>query len=92
MNNFEEWSQIIARFLKAEADLLTSVEKHDIAADSARAAFVRGVLDPFLPSSYAIGSGRIIDSSGQSSDHIDIVIYRRDFPRLNLPGSSDVFL
>jgi len=92
MNNFDEWSQIISRFLKAEADLLTSVTKHEIAADSTRAAFIRGVLEPFLPSSYAIGSGRIIDSAGQSSDHIDIVIYRRDFPRLNLPGSSDVFL
>jgi len=92
MNNFDEWSQIISRFLKAEADLLTSVTKHEIAADSTRAAFIRGVLEPFLPSSYAIGSGRIIDSVGESSDHIDIVIYRRDFPRLNLPGSSDVFL
>jgi len=92
MNNFDEWSQIISKFLKAEADLLTSVTKHEIAADSTRAAFIRGVLEPFLPSSYAIGSGRIIDSTGQSSDLIDIVIYRRDFPRLNLPGSSDVFL
>jgi len=92
MNNFDEWSKIISKFLKAEADLLTSVTKHEIAADSTRAAFIRGVLEPFLPSSYAIGSGRIIDSTGQSSDLIDIVIYRRDFPRLNLPGSSDVFL
>ena len=92
MNNFDEWSLIISRFLKAEADLLTSVTKHEIAADSTREAFIRGVLEPFLPSSYAIGSGRIIDSSGQSSDPVDIVIYRRDFPRLNLPGSSDVFL
>ncbi len=92
MNNFDEWSQIISKFLKAEADLLTSVTKHDIAADSTRAAFIRGVLEPFLPSSYAIGSGRVIDSTGNSSDKIDIVIYRRDFPRLNLPGSSDVFL
>ena len=92
MNNFDEWSQIISKFLKAEADLLTSVTKHDIAADSTRAAFIRGVLEPFLPSSYAIGSGRVIDSEGNNSDDIDIVIYRRDFPRLNLPGSSDVFL
>ena len=92
MNNFDEWSQIISKFLKAEADLLTSVTKLEINADSTRAAFIRGVLEPFLPSSYAIGSGRIIDSEGQSSDNIDIVIYRRDFPRLNLPGSLDVFL
>jgi len=92
MNNFDEWSQIISRFLKAEADLLTSVAKHDIEADSPRSAFIRSVLDLFLPSNYAIGSGRIIDSTGKSSDPIDIVIYRRDFPRLNLPGSADVFI
>jgi len=82
MNNFDEWSQIISRFLKAEADLLTSVAKHEIEADSPRFAFIRSVLELFLPSNYAIGSGRIIDSSGNSSDSIDIVIYRRDFPRL----------
>ncbi len=92
MNNFDEWSQIISRFLKAEADLLTSVAKHDIEADSPRSAFIRSVLDLFLPSNYAIGSGRIIDSAGKSSAPIDIVIYRRDFPRLNLPGSADVFI
>ena len=92
MNNFDEWSQIISRFLKAEADLLTSVAKHDIEADSPRSAFIRSVLDLFLPSNYAIGSGRIIDSTGKSSAPIDIVIYRRDFPRLNLPGSADVFI
>jgi len=92
MNNFDEWSQIISRFLKAEADLLTSVAKHDIEADSPRSAFIRSVLELFLPSNYAIGSGRIIDSAGKSSAPIDIVIYRRDFPRLNLPGSADVFI
>jgi len=92
MNNFDEWSQIISRFLKAEADLLTSVAKHNIEADSPRSAFIRSVLELFLPSNYAIGSGRIIDSRGNSSDSIDIVIYRRDFPRLNLPGSADVFI
>jgi len=92
MNNFDEWSLIISRFLKAEADLLTSVAKHGIEADSPRAAFIRSVLDLFLPSNYAVGSGRIIDSTGKSSAPIDIVIYRRDFPRLNLPGSADVFI
>jgi hypothetical protein len=44
MNNFDEWSQIISKFLKAEADLLTSVTKHEIAADSTRAALIRGVI------------------------------------------------
>ena len=92
MNNFDEWSQIISTYLKSEADLLTTMAKHDVDFDAPRDAFIREVLELFLPSSYAIGSGKVVDSQGQSSDKLDLVIYRRDFPRLNLPGSSDRFL
>jgi len=92
MNNFDEWSQIISTYLKSEADLLTTVAKHDIDFDAPREAFIREVLELFLPSSYAIGSGYVVDSKGQSSRKLDLVIYRRDFPLLNLPGSSDRFL
>jgi hypothetical protein len=92
MNNFDEWSQIISTYLKSEADLLTTVAKHDIDSDAPREAFIREVLKLFLPSSYAIGSGYVVDSKGQTSRKLDLVIYRRDFPLLNLPGSSDRFL
>jgi hypothetical protein len=92
MNNFDEWSQIISTYLKSEADLLTTVAKHDIDSDAPREAFIREVLKLFLPSSYAIGSGYVVDSNGQTSEKLDLVIYRRDFPLLNLPGSSDRFL
>ena len=92
MNNFDEWSQIISTYLKSEADLLTTVAKHDIDLDAPRQAFIREVLELFLPSSYAIGSGLVVDSRGQSSRKMDLVIYRRDFPLLNLPGGSDRFL
>ena len=92
MNNFDEWSQIISTYLKSEADLLTTVAKHDIDLDAPREAFIREVLELFLPSSYAIGSGLVVDSKGQNSRKMDLVIYRRDFPLLNLPGGSDRFL
>jgi hypothetical protein len=92
MNNFDEWSQIISTYLKSEADLLTTVAKHDIDLDAPRQAFIREVLELFLPSSYAIGSGLVVDSKGQNSRKMDLVIYRRDFPLLNLPGGSDRFL
>jgi len=39
-----------------------------------------------------VGSGRVIDALGNSSNELDIIIYRRDFPQLNLPGSTNVFL
>jgi hypothetical protein len=92
MNNFDEWSQIISKYLKSEADFLTTVAKHEVEVNPSREAFIRNVLELFLPGSYAIGSGLVIDSAGQSSKKLDLVIYRRDFPRLNLPGSVDMFL
>ncbi|MFT5741831.1 MAG: hypothetical protein ACI822_003171, partial [Gammaproteobacteria bacterium] len=55
-------------------------------------AFVRTVLEPFLPPSYAIGSGRIVDAYGRYSDHFDIVIYNRDVPRIGLSASQPVYL
>jgi len=92
MNSFDEWSQIISKCLKSEADFLTTVAKHEIEIDAPRETFIRNLLELFLPGSYAIGSGRVVDSEGQSSNKLDLVIYRRDFPRLNLPGSTDTFL
>ncbi len=92
MNDFDEWSLIISKCLKSEADFLTTVAKHEVEIDAPRETFIRSVLELFLPSSYAIGSGVVIDSDGQSSRKLDLVIYRRDFPRLNLPGSADRFL
>ncbi len=92
MNNFDDWSQIISKYLKSEADPLGSLVKHDIEGDAARSAFVRAVLDRFLPETWGVGTGRIIDSKGNMSDAIDIIVYRRDFPRLDLPGSTDIYL
>lgn len=92
MNRIDEWTQFISKCLKSETELLSVQAKHDIYEDAARATFIRVVLEQFLPSSFAIGSGRVIDASGNSSNELDIVIYRRDFPQLNLPGSANVFL
>ena len=33
-----------------------------------------------------------MDTSGKMSGKIDIIIYRKDFPRLDLPGSRDIYL
>jgi len=92
MNNFDDWSQIISKYLKSEADPLNILSKHDLQGDAARVAFMRSVLDRFLPEIYGVGSGQIMDSKGKLSGSMDIIIYRRDFPRLDLPGSRDVYL
>ncbi len=92
MNNFDDWSQIISKYLKSEADPLTSLTRHELEGDAARSAFIRSVLDRFLPEIYGVGGGQIMDSSGKLSGKMDIIIYRRDFPRLDLPGSRDIYL
>lgn len=92
MNQLNEWVQLISKGLKSEAELVGVQAKHELYQDSARATFIRVVLEQFLPDSYAIGCGRVIDASGNKSEQQDIVIYRRDFPQLNLPGSTSVFL
>ena len=92
MNNFDDWSQIISKYLKSESDPLGSLTKHELEGDAARTAFIRAVLERFLPEIYGIGSGQIMDTSGKMSGKIDIIIYRKDFPRLDLPGSRDIYL
>lgn len=53
-----------------------------------RECFIKNVLKFHLPSIFEITSGEIIDSKGNRSKQQDIVIYRRDFPKLSF--SSDV--
>ena len=92
MNQLNEWSQLISKRLKSEAELVGVQAKHELYQDSAKETFIRVVLEQFLPDNFGIGSGRVIDAKGNKSDEQDIVIYRRDYPQLNLPGGTDIFL
>jgi len=92
MNNLDDWSQIISKYLKSETDPLNLLSRHELQGDVARVAFIRAVLERFLPEIYGVGSGQIMDSNGNLSGSMDIIIYRRDFPRLDLPGSRDIYV
>ena len=92
MNQLDEWAQLISKRLKSEAELVGVQAKHELYQDSAKETFIRVVLEQFLPDNYAVGTGRVIDSEGNKSSEQDIVIYRRDYPQLNLPGGTDIFL
>ena len=92
MNNYEDWAQLVAKRLKGEADLITAIEKDELNDTAANEAFVRAVLEPFLPENFGIGSGRIVDAFGNQSAHIDIVVYNRDFPRIGMLGASNAYL
>ncbi|MDH3632621.1 MAG: hypothetical protein OER98_15980 [Gammaproteobacteria bacterium] len=92
MNNYEDWAILIAKKLKGEADLIAAIEKDELEDSAAKDAFVRIVLEPFLPENYGIGSGRIVDAFGNYSDHLEVIVYNRDFPRIGMPGIQDAYL
>ena len=92
MNNYEDWAKLVAKRLKGEADIIAAIQRDELEVSAANEAFVRAVLEPFLPENFGIGSGRIVDAFGNQSDHIDIVVYNRDFPRIGMVGASDAYL
>lgn len=68
---------------------------HSIHRGTPREIFVRDFLSDHLSERVAVGTGEIIDSSslpGQQRNQIDIVIYKRDYPKLHLGGNIFAFL
>jgi len=92
MNNYEDWAKLVAKRLKGEADIIAAIEKDELNDTAANEAFVRAVLEPFLPENFGVGSGRIVDAFGNQSEHIDVVVYNRDFPRIGMIGASEAYL
>jgi hypothetical protein len=92
MNQLDEWTQLISKRLKSEAELVGLQAKHELYQDSARDTFIRIVLEQFLPDNFAVGTGRVIDSEGNKSSEQDIIIYCRNYPQFNLPGGTNIYL
>lgn len=92
MSVFDQWSKYIAEVLKAESKLAGELAKRPVEFGDAREALIKLALSRILPTIYEIGRGEIIDSKGQRSNQIDIVISRRDIPSLSLPSGSKVYL
>ncbi|MDH3858452.1 MAG: hypothetical protein OEV07_10695, partial [Gammaproteobacteria bacterium] len=92
MNNYEDWALLVAKKLKGEADLIAAIEKDELEDTAATEAFVQAVLKPFVPENYGIGSGRIVDAFGNYSDHLEVVVYNRDFPRIGMRGTHNAYI
>lgn len=68
---------------------------HSLHKGTPREAFIREFLESNLPATVAIGTGEIIDSNSQPSaprNQYDIVIYRRNYPKLDFGGGISGFL
>lgn len=68
---------------------------HPLHKGTPREAFIKEFLTSHLSESVAIGTGEIIDAnskSGETRNQIDIVIYRRNYPKLDFGGGISGFL
>jgi hypothetical protein len=68
---------------------------HPLHKGTPRENFIRTFLQGHLSERVAIGTGEIIDSKskpGEKRNQIDIVIYKRDYPRLDFGGGITGFL
>jgi hypothetical protein len=68
---------------------------HSLHKGTPREAFIREFLENHLNSTVAIGTGEIIDSRSKPNvqrNQFDIVIYKRNYPRLDFGGGINGFL
>ncbi|MCX7428399.1 MAG: hypothetical protein NTW96_22565 [Planctomycetia bacterium] len=68
---------------------------HSLHKGTPREAFIRKFLQGHLSERVAVGTGEIIDGNsrpGEQRNQIDIVIYKREYPRLDFGGEINGFL
>lgn len=68
---------------------------HTLHRGTPREAFISEFLSDHLSERVAIGTGEIIDSQSkprQQRNQMDIVVYRRDYPKLSIGGGVSAFL
>jgi len=68
---------------------------HPLHKGTPRESFIRQFLQSHLPETLSIGTGEIIDNEslpGQPRNQFDIVIYKKDFPKLDFGGGISGFL
>jgi hypothetical protein len=68
---------------------------HNLHKGTPREAFIREFLINHLSQQVAIGTGEIIDANStpnQQRNQIDIVIYKKDYPKIDFGGGINGFL
>lgn len=68
---------------------------HPLHKGTPRESFIHEFLKEHLPSTISIGTGEIIDSNskpGESRNQYDLILYRNDYPKLNIGGNIHAFL
>lgn len=85
------YSGVLLR-LRSEIDLLNAIIPHNATKGAENEESLRNVIRSFVPQRYSVGSGIVIDSFGQRSRQIDIVIYdSQTYPALFSSTSTVLF-
>jgi hypothetical protein len=61
--------------LQAEIDLINSIVPHSVTKGSLNEESFRRIMESFLPIRYAVGTGIVIDSHGNRSSQVDLLLY-----------------
>ncbi len=87
----KDWFDRLETVLEAEANL-SGLLNHGSTIGQAREFLVTRVLKTILPVGVHIGSGKVIDSRGNSSKQIDVIIYDPRFPLMKVEGGGLYFV
>lgn len=85
-----DWLDGLEATLEKEA-MVAGLLEHGATIGQAREFLVTRMLRTILPSSVHIGTGKVIDSNGNSSKQIDIIIYDPRFALMKLEGGGLYF-
>lgn len=92
---------MLSSHMKAVEEQLLAISKipansgHSLHKGTPREAFIREFLEKHLNSTVAVGTGEIIDSQSKPNEarnQFDIVIYKRNYPKLDFGGGICGFL
>ena len=82
----------IFKSLKTRFDYINNSIGHSLTKGEENEAEIRKLLIDFLPSNYGIGSGIIVDTEGNESNQVDIIVYDKTAPNYSLSSDSKIFL
>jgi len=89
---FLEWAKTIQKKLDYEYDYSQSILDHPGILGSIRENVIKNILYSFLPKSFDIGSGQLIDIKGNKSKQIDIIISNNTTPVFKMSRDVAAYL
>jgi hypothetical protein len=100
-HGWDQFGLMLKTHLDAVEDQLIATSRipanagHPLHRGTPRESFIKAFLEGHISAQVSIGTGEIIDATStprQPRNQFDIVVYRSDYPRLDLGGGINAFL